>query len=308
METKDVNTQAIIDLSSDISFIQNYLETEGMTQSKLADISGISDSAITQVLKGKYAGNTQGVVKKLKDAIYEEKEKREGKTKKISFVVTSIYEKVAYNLQLATACEQIVVITGEAGIGKTMAIKYYNANHPNTLLIEVDPTYSTNTILSRLAEILGIEPKGRKDKVMGAIVKRLEGTGKLIIVDEAEYLKPQALDILRRIYDMTGCPIALFGMPKLYQNITGASKYEQISSRMIFAKLEKISIDDVKIIAEQVIEKLTERMIEVLFRLCDGNARRLEKHLIIAQKKAEMLDSEITISLLKETTMIPPRG
>jgi len=272
-----------------------------MSQSRLAKMADISPATLSNVLAGKYAGNTSDIIKRVYSIIEREKDRQSNEIKKISFVETTIFKQMSAAMNIAQIDTQIIVFTGDAGIGKTESIRAYLSENPSVILIEADPCYNVNSILEEIAEALGFEARGRKDRVEKEIIRRLKGSNRLIIVDEAEYLPSKALDILRRIHDKANIPLVLVGMPRLVKNITGVGdKYRQISSRMYHIKLPGVTFEDVRLIAETVIEDLSDDMVRVLHQLCRANARLLSKILLMAQRIAIYNQSGITIQVLKK--------
>ncbi len=271
------------------------------SQSRLATMAGISPAALSSVLSGKYTGDVEAIAKKVKAVIEREKEKALTQIKKPVFVRTTVYEQMSYVMNIAQADAQIVVFTGDAGIGKTVSLKAYLEENPSAILIETDPTYSVGTILEELAIALGIEMKGRKDRLEKAIIAKLKGSERMIIVDEAEYLPTKALDILRRIHDKAEIPVVLAGMDRLIYNITGTNdKYKQISSRMYHVKVKALNKDDIKAITSTVLENLSDEIVNLLFEITKGNARALSKLLIMAQRVACYNKTQISVSVIKK--------
>jgi len=285
-------------------FLANARRVEpSMSQSRLANMAGVSAAALSSVLAGKYAGDIQTVIRKVSAVIEREREKAVSQIKKPSFVQTSVYQQMSYVMNMAQADAQIMIFTGDAGIGKTMSLKAYIEENPSAVLIEADPTYTVATVLEEISEALGLEARGRKDKVEKAIISKLKGTERMIIIDEAEYLPTKALDILRRIHDKAGIPIVLAGMPRLIHNITGISeKYRQISSRMYHVRLKELTKEDVKAITETIIENPDETIVNTLHNLTKGNARMLTKLLIMSQRVAYYNKTDISIAVIKKAS------
>ncbi|MGC8771778.1 MAG: AAA family ATPase [Brevinematia bacterium] len=258
-----------------------------MSQSRLAKMADVSSAALSSVLSGKYTGNVADIVKRVYAVIEREKEKESSEIKKPHFVETSIFTQMTTAMNIAQIDNQIIVFTGDAGVGKTESIKAYVEENPSAILIEADPCYNVNSVLEEVADALGFEARGRKDRVEKEIIRRLKGSDRMIIVDEAEYLPTKALDILRRLHDKANIPVVLVGMPRLAKNITGVGdKYRQISSRMYHVKLKGISEEDVRLIASTVIENIEDSIVKNLFILCKANARLLVKILVLAQRIA----------------------
>ena len=55
--------------------------------------------------------------------------------------------------------------------------------------------------------------------MVSGIVKKLKGSGRMIIIDEAEHLPYKALELLRRVHDKAGMGVLLVGLPRLIHKI-----------------------------------------------------------------------------------------
>ena len=62
---------------------------------------------------------------------------------------------------------------------------------------------------------------------------------KLLIVDEADRLNEDSFDVLRHIFDKTGCPIVLVGLPSILRVVDRHEKFSsRVGLRMQFKPLE----------------------------------------------------------------------
>lgn len=131
------------------------------------------------------------------------------------------------------------LITGLPGMGKTIAAQDYLDNlapHAHTALpiaikIKVKPR-STPLALAKVI-MDGLQEKYRGNTIFeiadeaAAAIERNDL--KLIIVDEADRLNEDSFEVLRHLFDKTGCPILLVGLPSIHRVI---DRHEQFSSRV----------------------------------------------------------------------------
>lgn len=271
------------------------------SQSRLARMADVSTAVLSGLLKGDYRGNVEENQRKVIAIIDREKGKFSQSIKKPSFVATKLFNLMRYQMNIAAVDVQIQIFTGNAGIGKTEALRAYCRENPSVIFIEANSTFSDRTVLERIAEAIGIEPRGKKDRLMDNIIQKLKGTERMIIIDEAEYLPVKSLDNIRRIYDLAEIAIILCGMPRLYRNIIAVKEpMRQISSRMIHTNLNEIDKEDARSIIETVLHNPASEIVDRLYDITRGNARELTKLMLIAQRLAIYNHTNITLGIINK--------
>ena len=125
-------------------------------------------------------------------------------------------------------------------------------NYIDAILIESDSGYTAKSLLLEIHKRLSLSAKGSVYDLMGEVVNKLNQSGRLLIIDEAENLPYRALEITRRIHDKTGIGILLVGRNILFKNLLGFNdEYEQLFSRVKYHKaLDKLLLQDVDKILE----------------------------------------------------------
>lgn len=131
------------------------------------------------------------------------------------------------------------VISGVAGVGKTIAAQYYldslpphaQTALPTAIKVKVMPRSTPKALAQTILDSLLEKPEGRNiyeiaDKAAVAIERNYI---KLLVVDEADRLNEDSFDVLRHLFDKTGCRIVLVGLPNILSVI---DKYEKFSSRV----------------------------------------------------------------------------
>jgi DNA transposition AAA+ family ATPase len=131
------------------------------------------------------------------------------------------------------------VISGFAGVGKTIATQYYldslpphaQTALPTAIKVKVMPRSTPKALAQTILESLLEKPEGRNiyeiaDKAAVAIERNYIT---LLVVDEADRLNEDSFDVLRHLFDKTGCRIVLVGLPNILSVI---DKYEKFSSRV----------------------------------------------------------------------------
>jgi DNA transposition AAA+ family ATPase len=132
---------------------------------------------------------------------------------------------------------EIAVVVLAAGMGKTFSINHYAAARPNVFKVTMRPSTATVfKIMGELAELFNLSEiervATRIDRAVGTRLKR-NGRHTLLVVDEAQHLKDDAVNQLRYFFDEYGVGIALVGNEELYGRFGDAPKpaYAQLQSR-----------------------------------------------------------------------------
>ena len=147
------------------------------------------------------------------------------------------------------------VLTGVAGIGKTIAIQLYHnqlMRSPYTALpiainVTVDPRSSPRDLASAVLESLREKPRGKRSTSNGMAndaARAIERYAlRLLTFDEADHLSADNFDLIRHLFDKTGCPIALVGLASICDVIDRYEKFwSRVGLRLPFLPLEETEI------------------------------------------------------------------
>ncbi|WP_455478884.1 AAA family ATPase [Bartonella sp. B10] len=106
----------------------------------------------------------------------------------------------------------MVMITLDAGSGKTETCRHYRATRPHVYLVTASPhTRSVHGILNDMAAELNVV-EYNPTRLTRAIGKKLErvGSGTLLIIDEAQNLTDESINQLRHFVDINGIGLMAF--------------------------------------------------------------------------------------------------
>lgn len=218
--------------------VEQFLKDENLSQAKAAPIMGVSQAALSQYRNSKYdKGDIEALEKKLEEFFRIKDEKKENNRRAETFrskasedyIPTSISDGAYKSIRYCQLEKGIVVIDGDAGIGKTKAAaKFYKDNPNTTVYVKASPsTSSTRSLLKMIARALSLQDNLRTEDLSLAIQEKLRQTDKVIIIDEAQNLKFLALEEIRGWVDediMTGKPgigIVLIGNVEVYNKMLG---------------------------------------------------------------------------------------
>lgn len=283
--------------------LQYFLNESGKPQTFVAKSIGMTSAVISTYLAGSYKGNIATLEERLDAFLARESARRADRKLEIGYVKTRTGRRAGDILGLAHLDSQAVVIVGQAGLGKTSALRDYAARNPDVVLIEADPTYTAKVLLKTIAEKVGSDAKGTLNDMLNGIIAKLMGSGRLIAVDEAESLPYRALECLRRIHDRAEIGLALVGMPRLLVNLRGRNgELKQLYSRIGFKLDLGDELEDAEL-AEIVAAAMPNADLETAAELvaaASGNTRRLVKMLHGVNRLSKLHKEHPNVEMVKQ--------
>ena len=223
--------------------INALLASGELTQTALAKQSGISNGALSAFLTDSYRGSNENIAKKLLPAL-ESAQARETAVLAVrepEIVETVVTRQIQAGLTYASNRNNIVVIYGAPGIGKTVTVESYVKTNPTALFITAGPNIrSGRDIMEDLLEAANKKAEGRNRVLEKNLISLLKDSNRMIIIDEAHFLRLDGLETVRRIYDATKCPLVLVGNPKIMEIITEKNK---TITGQFFSRSVRMSLD-----------------------------------------------------------------
>jgi len=236
----------------------------GTSIADLADLAGTSRSSISRFLNEPGWGSPQLIAKieRLVERLHNRS--AAATTVKVSedgFVWTADANEVFWVCELSMQNRRLGVIVAPPGTGKTFALERFVRNKPDSVVfVRANPNMSSAGLCIRIGQQLGLNlVNGQSlDYMVDSIVARLREDPKLVIIDEADYLTSKAslrrMELLRTIYDESGCGMVLCGMPRLMTALTSGLSMKdnlaQFYSRVAYLrKLQGWSDDEIRAFA-----------------------------------------------------------
>mgnify|MGYP000913694930 CR=1 FL=1 len=262
--------------------LAEFKTKSGMNQTMLARGIGVSPASISMYLNDTYAakgGNYETIEPKIEAFLEVQESKAQREELVLGFVETKTTRRIAEVMRDAHEAGEIAVIYGQAGLGKTQAVKNYCEKH-GAILIEANPSFTALVLMKKLAASVKLPTSGTLNDLFEETAYRLGGSERLIVVDEAENLPLRALEIIRRLHDDTGCGLVLSGMPRLVANLRGKhGELVQLHSRVAGALNLGDSLPDAELeqIARATLPEADDETIAELVKHSNGNTRRMSK-------------------------------
>jgi len=154
---------------------QRYMETHSISQNQFAAKVNLSSAALSSYLNQKYKGSVEAVERQLSEffKLDEEAEAAAEKTASLlpraAYVPTSISEDVCQSIRFAQLEHCMVVLHGDAGVGKSKGAQKFLRDHPtNAVGISITPSTGTlNGSIKLLARALRVpECRNKMDQMM----------------------------------------------------------------------------------------------------------------------------------------------
>lgn len=234
-----------------IDAVEAHFKEHDITRNEAAVACDYTGSVISQVLNKKYEGNADEVLRALNRFIEHDAKRRLAKTP-IGFWKTCVFHAMMYlakfartnarigsNINEQESNQSIALGVGPAGCGKSAGAVAMAAEDPASVFVRVRYGAGTAKPISILiAEALGEEPCWHTFQNSRIIERKLTGSGRLLIVDEAHRLEISGCEVIRDIADICGVPILLLGTAQAAHKINSARLgvgnmlYDQFSSRV----------------------------------------------------------------------------
>ena len=231
--------------------IIQYRDATGKSQSEIAKELGISSGQLSAFIGGTYKA-PHTVIPKI-GALLEKNESRKLAPEAPAFAETTVSRQVMDVIEYCHLQGKLGVVYGDAGIGKTMGILRYCEQNPMALHITASPVFATMSGMNDLlCEKTGIRERNAR-RIYQELVNRLRGSGRVIIIDEAQHLTKKTLEHLRSISDETGVGICFVGNEEVYSRLKGTGKadFAQIFSRIairrpvLLGSIRKVDVEKI---------------------------------------------------------------
>lgn len=303
----DVQEQNRTDPVTARELIQQYIEKTGKSQTATAKQIGISPTTFSLFLNGRYSGNNEEVAESVMQFLKIEM-KRDALSKKPEvFTELKNTKEILSKVYIAQITGDILLIYGDAGCGKTTALRYYEKNNRNVVYIEADVTNNSyRSILTTIAEETGVNSYGSAAAIMKRLVRFFDGSTALLIIDEAQHLAPKAFDAIRALNDKAGIGIVYAGNPSIKKRMYGNHQedYDQVYSRVGYhcPLYNRYSLNDIQMIFKGL--PLDDECIRCLHKVAQrkGGMRVMIKQYCLAANLALSLDEPFNIVHLKEAS------
>ena len=176
--------------------LKAYVESKESQNKAAKTLKGVSPATVSQVLNGNWELISEDMWRTIATQIGYD-------ARKWVVVETEGYDSMYEVLSDAQENALVFAVIGDAGCGKSQAIKVYGERNRNTLVLSCSEYWNRKQFLMELLRSLGVDASGCTvvDMVADAVhqLKRREGV--LLVLDEADKLSDQILYFFITLYN-----------------------------------------------------------------------------------------------------------
>jgi len=272
--------------------LQAYVESKESQNKAAKTLKGVSPATVSQVLNGNWELISEDMWRIIATQIGYD-------ARKWAVVQTEGYNEMYEVLSDAQENALVFAVIGDAGCGKSQAIKVYGERNRNTLVLSCSEYWNRKQFLVELLRSLGVDAAGCTvvDMMADAVhqLKRREGV--LLVLDEADKLSDQILYFFITLYNQLEdhIGIVLCATQHLEKRITKGVRnnrkgYREIYSRIArkFVQMPVVNASDIAAVcmANGITDKKT---INEIVDDSDCDLRRV-KRLVFAAKQSSNND------------------
>jgi len=290
-------------MGSVINSFRSYISRTGISSAKVAKAIGYSQSTLSQWLNGNYQGDVNRIELAIQSYLQRETEKSANKFTSITFTETSIARTIFRAGRTCHLNAVMGMVYGNSGLGKTTAAVQYASEYKDTIYILANKSYTPKVLFKKLHMICGMDGKGYINEMFDDVVERLRDSGRLLIIDQAEYLNNTALHLIRTLFDEAKIGVLLIGLDELFYNVRGQrGEFAQLYTRItVPVKLREWKLEDANKIVQQVFG--TTELAKEFHRLSNGNGMML-RNLIFNTIQYSEANGDITPELIQEASKL----
>lgn len=267
--------------------LRAYCEQKGSQNKAANSLNGVSSATISKVLSGQW--------ETIADEMWRTISAQTGaKSEGWQVVSTRAYDVMTFTLDNAQTDSLVLAVTGEAGSGKTEAIKNYTAGHANAYHLVCSEYWNRRTFMGKLLKCMGVGVSGTTvSEMMDDIVDTLKRKdAPLIVLDEADKLTDQVLYFFISLYNQLEghCGIILTATSFLKKRIERGVRlnrkgYAEIYSRIgrKFVALPLLNSEDIAAVC--VANGVSDaKSINSIIDEAEGDLRRVKRSVWAKQK------------------------
>ncbi|MCF0190827.1 MAG: ATP-binding protein [Marinilabiliaceae bacterium] len=271
--------------------LKEYCSQKGSQNKAANSLNGVSSATISKILAGDW--------ETISDEMWRTIAAQTGHDKRGEWNIaeTRAYKRMTFLLNSAKSDSLVLAVTGDAGCGKTEAIRTYTQNNRNVYHLCCSEYWNRRVFMSKLLQCMGVDFSGATvSDMMDDIIDNLKKKDTpMVILDEADKLSDQVLYFFISIYNQLEghCGLILCATNYLEKRIKKGLRskrkgYEEIYSRLgrKFIELQVINREDVAAVC--IANGVTEdEIINAIVADSECDLRRVKRAVWAEQKRAK---------------------
>jgi len=266
-----------------------YMRSHHLGRRAVAELVDVRCSNLSKYLDS-LPGCSKEVIEAALGAYFLKVERAEARARRAEFIETQTAKIILEKCQEADERRELALLYGPSGIGKTFVVEEFiercekqaNSEKPEVLFVTAHAASTPKSLMAALCLQAGIPHSGTAPTLAESLVRRLETGHFLIIVDEANHLDIEAMELLRYVYDRGRLGVVLIGTLRLYEIFTNgsrpASELEQLWSRVgICELLPGLTEYEARQIIQQALGRIPETTTKQILRQTGNSIRRLAR-------------------------------
>jgi len=268
-----------------------YMRSHHLSRRAVAELVDVRCSNLSKYLDS-LPGCSKEVIEAALGAYFLKLERAEARARRPEFIETQTAKIILEKCQEADERRELALLYGPSGIDKTFVVEEFiercekqaNSEQPEVLFVTAHAASTPKSLMAALCLQAGIPHSGTAPTLAESLVRKLETGHYLIIVDEANHLDIEAMELLRYVYDRGRLGVVLIGTLRLYEIFTNgsrpASELEQLWSRVgICGLLPGLTEYEARQMIQNALGRIPEVTTKQILRQTGNSIRRLMKQL-----------------------------
>ncbi len=280
-----------------------FLKARNITQAAVARGINVSNSQVNGYLNRSYLGDIGSCERKLRTWLAAQKRKLDKLN--IPFVETTTATDIWKAIERAQDNEDISIVVGDAGTGKTAAAVQYAERSNQAVVVEMGAICNRKSVVEQVARAMDISISGSSSDLMNEIIERLRDTGRCLVIDEADRLNYSTLDSLRRISDLAHCGLVLIGVTEFASKLKNKVRdFNQIASRVgTLLVVKALTADDAHKLLDSAGQQYKEEAFNRLYKASQGSMRAYLKYVrnvcfVLKENNLGTIDTDVVEAAL----------
>jgi DNA transposition AAA+ family ATPase len=233
---------------SAVRWLHAHASEQDLSLEEVGKLVRYDGSTMHRLFHGKYEGSLDNVCKEIEQfrALHEER----ARGRKLPFIETNLAKKIWKYCDACLEFQRIGFIIGDSQIGKTTALAKYQQdhNHGQTIYVRMPAGGVRGIFLVTLATALRINPRAPEKDMIRRIMECFDDRMLLVIdevhqtvIRENSMLGVRTIELIREIYDNTGCGVVLCGT-HVFDREMEVGRFQQVFLQLKRRRLAKLTL------------------------------------------------------------------